>query len=378
MITLQLRQRASFLLEQWRPWLPVPQGLDQLNPLTLDYLQVADKDFQFIHCDSESLSEWRPLSEPNNIPELRSMLPKQASYCATLLLRSRPWRAFCQHGQVLRISRRIVHDPSTNWDSIYGRSWPLSPALPRRGLILNLTNHGTPNLYHWLFNPTLQLLRQLESGAFDASKASAIYLGPAWPDVWPTYVEKTLMHLGLAQLPRIRRAVWPQQLLMSVFASTTVAPSPTQFQWLRRHLSPPRLRGGLRLYLGRALAGRRRVLNERPLMAALESLGFTCIPDPSNLDFEHQCRLLSEADVVVAPHGAVLSLLFCCAPGTKILEVHCPGYLSPLYAWMAAFGGLRYRSLMGCARANPAEPQMDDLWVDISLVLHHLADWGIE
>jgi hypothetical protein len=357
--------------------LPVPQGLDQINSLVEDAISSWDQDLQQLHRDQEELSSWEPSGSPLIPSDLNAQLIAGPHQCATVLIRSRPWRLRCQNGQVLRRSGRILHDPSTDWPGLYGRSKVLWPARRQRGLVLNLTNHGTPNLYHWLFNPTLQLLRQLEASGLDATSASALYFGPAWPDPWPTYVEQTLSRLGLAALPRLRRAVWPEHLLMSVFASTSVCPSYAQFRWLRRHLAPVREHKGLRLYLGRALASRRRLLNERVLMASLEAVGFTCVPDPACLDFDQQCRLLAQADVVVAPHGAALSLLFCCVPGTKVLEIHGPGYVSPLYAWMASFGQLTYAALMAQPRANPAEPMMDDLWIDPQMVLDQLTQWGV-
>ena len=372
-----LRRRAAALVERGRSQLPVPQGLDVINPLDLDAVDPLDRDLQVLRRDSELLPSWQPSANSLIPGPLLSQLSGATHRCSTLLIRSRPWRLRCQHAQVLRRSGRIVHDPSTDWSGLYGRSWPLWPARRQRGMVLNLTNHGTPNLYHWLFNPTLQLLRQLEDHGLDATQAAALYLGPAWPDPWPAYVEQTLHRLGLATLPRARRAVWPEHLLMSFFSSTTVCPSHAHYQWLRRHLAPVRAGGGLRVYLGRALAGRRRLLNEHALMAALEAAGFTCVPDPARLLFDEQCRLLAEADVVVAPHGAALSLLFCCTPGTKILEIHAPGYVSPLYAWMASYGKLAYAALLAQPRSNPAEPTMDDLWIDPRMVLDQLTQWGV-
>jgi capsular polysaccharide biosynthesis protein len=81
--------------------------------------------------------------------------------------------------------------------------------------------------------------------------------------------------------------------------------------------------------------------------------------------------------VVVAPHGAALSLLFCCAPGTRLLEIHSPSYISPLYAWMASYGRLFYAGLLAHARPNPAEPAMDDLWIDPQMVLDQLNRWDL-
>ena len=371
------RRRAAAFVERGRSHLPVPQGLDVINPLDLGAVDPLDRDLQVLRCDSELLPPWQPTAQSVIPGPLLSHLSGGSHRCATLLIRSRPWRLRCHHAQVLRRSGRIVHDPSTDWSGLYGRSWPLWPARRQRGMVLNLTNHGTPNLYHWLFNPTLQLLRQMEAHGIDRSHATALYLGPAWPDPWPTYVEQTLNHLGIAALPRLRCAVWPEHLLMSVFASTTVCPSPAQFQWLRQQLAPAQAGGGLRVYLGRAHASRRRLLNERALMAALDAAGFTCVPDPACLDFDQQCKALAEADVVVAPHGAALSLLWCCAPGTKVLEIHAPGYASPLYARMANYGRLVYAALLGQPKPNPAEPTMDDLWIDPRMVLDQLTQWGV-
>lgn len=371
------RRCAIGLVERFRSRLPVPQGLEQINPLNWEAVPPLDRDLEVLRRDYEVLPPWRSTEDFPIPADLNDQLTRGPQQCATWLLRSRPWRLRCQHGQILRLSGQVLHDPSTDWSGLYGRSWPLWPGRRQPGMVLSLTNHGTPNLYHWLFNPTLQLLRQMESLQIDPSEAVALYLGPAWPDPLPIYVEQTLHSLGLGTKPRIKRAVYPESLLMSMYASTVNCPSHAQFQWLRHRLAPARTGSGLRLYLGRGNAARRRVLNEPALMAELEGMGFICIPDPGVLDFKQQSHLLAHADVVLAPHGAALSLLFCCSPGTKVLEIHSPSYLSPLYAWMSLYGGLRYTALLAQPRSNPAMPSMDDLWVEPQIVLDRLSEWGI-
>jgi hypothetical protein len=44
---------------------------------------------------------------------------------------------------------------------------------------------------------------------------------------------------------------------------------------------------------------------------------------------------------------------------------------------MASFGQLTYAALMAQPRANPAEPMMDDLWIDPQMVLDQLTQWGV-
>ena len=371
----RLRRTVAALVERGRSRLPVSQGLDAINPLTVPAVDPMDRDLKVLCRELEELTPWVPTSDCVIPAPLLAQLSGTSHKCASLLISSRPWQVRCQHAQVLRHSRRIVHDTSTDWMGLYGRSWPLWPARRQKGLVLNLTNHGTPNLYHWLFNPTLQLLRLMDCHGLNPASSAALYLGPAWPEKWPAYVEHTLQCLGLDRLPRLRSAVLPESLLMSIYGSTTVCASPNQFHWLRRHIAPARTSGGMRLYLGRASARRRRVLNEPALMAALERQGFTCIPDAAVLDFHQQCRLLAESDLVVAPHGAALSLLFCCAPGTRVLEIFSPDYISPLYARMAILGNFRYSALLAQSRPNPATQSMDDLWIDPQVVLNQLANW---
>jgi len=112
-------------------------------------------------------------------------------------------------------------------------------------------------------------------------------------------------------------------------------------------------------------------------MAALDARGFECIDDLASLPFDEQCRLFAQADVIVAPHGAALSLLFCCYPRTRVLEIHSPTYLSPLYAAMAHYGGLTYAVLMANPVANAMYHSMDDMVVDIELILARLTAWGV-
>lgn len=368
------RRIRTGLINKYRHLLPVPQGLDVIYPLNPEKTISSFPDLRIIHREHEVLPYWQPTADSSALHCLLFPSTHLPQYCSSLLIRSLPWQYICQHSQVLcNSTKRILHDPSTEWSGIFGRSWPLTSARRQRGTVLNLTNHGTPNLYHWLFNPTLTLLRLMSSARHAMHDVSAIYIGPAWPNKLPTFVEQSLEILGLTKLPLIRTAVHPERLLMSFYDCTSVSASPNQFRWLRQNLAPDRTTGGLRLYLGRSLARRRRLLNEHELIAALEKAGFLCIPDPSTLDFNSQCRLMAEADVVVAPHGAALSLMFCCVPGTKIVEIHSPGYLSPLYAWMAMIGELGYSPLMSDTISNPLYPSMDDLLIDPDLVIDQLS-----
>jgi glycosyl transferase family 61 len=74
-----------------------------------------------------------------------------------------------------------------------------------------------------------------------------------------------------------------------------------------------------RLYISRNDARWRRVINELEVMQVLEPLGFRRIT-LGQLSFTEQVRLFQNAEVVIGPHGAGLSNLAFCQPGTKVIE----------------------------------------------------------
>ena len=96
---------------------------------------------------------------------------------------------------------------------------------------------------------------------------------------------------------------------------------------------------GERLYISRAQARVRRVLNEAAVMEVLGAFGFrSCRLE--DLSFAEQVRLFGAAEVVVAPHGAGLAnLLF--AGRIPVLELHCRA-VSPVYFFLTLALGQRY------------------------------------
>lgn len=98
-----------------------------------------------------------------------------------------------------------------------------------------------------------------------------------------------------------------------------------------------------RLFVGRGGASRRRLVNEADIVARLAVDGFEQV-DPGALDFERQVRLFSEAEAIVAPHGAALSGLVFAAPGIAVVELRSERHIA-LYADMAAAAGQRYAAV---------------------------------
>jgi capsular polysaccharide biosynthesis protein len=64
-----------------------------------------------------------------------------------------------------------------------------------------------------------------------------------------------------------------------------------------------------RIYISRAKAGKRRVLNEDALVSCLEKYGFRRV-FLEELSFRQSVELFHKAEIVVGPHGAGLGTMF--------------------------------------------------------------------
>ena len=121
--------------------------------------------------------------------------------------------------------------------------------------------------------------------------------------------------------------------------------SPQMIWNLREHPQARALwsRRAKKLYIPRRNVKLRRVTNERDLEASLEKIGFTpfdCAAHP----VREQAAAFKAADVIVAPHGAGLSNIVYCKPGTRIIEIIPEGYDQGVtsYRSLADLFGLRH------------------------------------
>lgn len=107
-----------------------------------------------------------------------------------------------------------------------------------------------------------------------------------------------------------------------------------------------------RIYISRDDAVRRRVVNEKEVIAMLARHGFeSCVT--GRMPFGEQARLFAGAEAIVAPHGAGLANMMFCKPGTKVLEFFPSNYIDAGLCRLAHGIGLRYRFLIAEKGAMP-------------------------
>lgn len=106
--------------------------------------------------------------------------------------------------------------------------------------------------------------------------------------------------------------------------------------------SLPKAERSRRIYISRARARFRSLLNEDEIWPMLEARGFerTFMED---LSFEEQVELMRRTECLVAPHGAGLTNMMFCAEGTKVVEIASLAFPNPnFYAVAAAMGHSYY------------------------------------
>ncbi len=119
--------------------------------------------------------------------------------------------------------------------------------------------------------------------------------------------------------------------------------------------------GWERVYISRAKAKHRRVINEEEVINFLDKLEFKTLILES-MTVPEQALLFSSAKVIVAPHGGGLTNVVFCQPGTKIIEFFSPNYVIPIYWALATELGIEYYYLLGEGQ-SPKLPEDVDYYL---------------
>jgi capsular polysaccharide biosynthesis protein len=115
-----------------------------------------------------------------------------------------------------------------------------------------------------------------------------------------------------------------------------------------------------RIFVCRGREGNgRRVLNEDEVADMLRDHAFESIR-LEQLSLHDQISAFKSAEAVVAAHGAGLSHLVFCQPGTKVIELFAPSFVNPVYWNLSCqIAGVDYHYLIGEGTARVSEDQQD-------------------
>ncbi len=161
-----------------------------------------------------------------------------------------------------------------------------------------------PNYYHWIVEtvPKIRYVRAFE----DATGERVTLLVP--PNA-PPFVEETLELLEWPEA-RIEYATAPAYDVSRLVIPSFPERRDDDFAWLRKkilaHAPKTTPESGDNVYVSRANAVERRVVNEAEVMDVLSRFGFSCYRLEER-SLKRNARLFADADVVVGPHGAGLT-----------------------------------------------------------------------
>ncbi|MGE0716570.1 MAG: DUF563 domain-containing protein [Alphaproteobacteria bacterium] len=228
---------------------------------------------------------------------------------------------------------------------------------------------GARNHYHWLvdFLPRLAVLKRrpdlaahpvLVNGDFDDAQRAALDLARGALD---------LPDLDLRPVPGAVAG-----LTRPVFPTRVTLPAAVAF-WrgvvaATGRASPA---GTRRLFVCRAGAGQRRLLDEEAAVAILAGAGFEAV-DPAGLAIGEQMRLFSGAQWIIGTHGAGLANIVFAPPGARLVELRAAAH-PLLYAELARAGG---QPVAAIPLAEVADSHCEPLHRDVRLGAAGLAALG--
>jgi capsular polysaccharide biosynthesis protein len=136
-------------------------------------------------------------------------------------------------------------------------------------------------------------------------------------------------------------------------------------------LVSPNMRLDRRIYISREKTKTRHVLNERELMQALAARGFERVL-LEDLPFLEQVRLLNESSIVISPHSTGLTNLVFCRPGTSVIEIFSPRYVTTCWFSLADELGLDYGYVLGLGKRGGEHRVHEDIMVEVPQVMRLL------
>jgi tetratricopeptide (TPR) repeat protein/capsular polysaccharide biosynthesis protein len=251
---------------------------------------------------------------------------------------------------------------------------PLQTIQGRVAVLAGLSGH---NYFHWMIDilPRLEILRR---SGIEFDQVDWFYVNQAGSK----FQQATLEKLGISIDRVLASDRYPYlqatELIVPSFAGHLGWAEPWMLDFLRQEFLPiaaKHFQGHTafpkRLYISRAKAHHRRVLNERAVLDLLDQFGFVTV-ELEALSFAEQIALFAQAEVIVAPHGGGLTNLIFCDRGTRVLELFSPNYVRHYYWVISQALSLEHWFMTGepfpsapIQQLMYPSPLTEDIWIDI-------------
>lgn len=240
--------------------------------------------------------------------------------------------------------------------------------------------------YHWMVDvvPRLMLLQQ---SGFDLKEIDWFVINNLG-----SFQSETLMRLGIPiekviesdRVPQIRA----ENLIVPSFPSPMGWTSKTSVDCLREiwpTSSASKETNALkRIYVSRSLSRHRQIVNEPEVIEFLARYNFGVV-HLEEMTIAQQADQFASAEVIVAPHGGGLTNTVFCRPGTRVIELFSPNYVTTYYWTISRLLQLDHLYILGNAmegefirRLMYRSALMEDLEVDVNSLHQALASIELE
>ncbi len=276
---------------------------------------------------------------------------------------------------VITSENKLARDISTGYAEVIISDSKLPPVYYIDGTVAFLpTQWGEKNYFHWMIDTVIRIYLlqkstlKIDKYVFDGSDKR--------------FNQETLKALGISPEKIIKSRSYPhiqaKELVVPSFTAKQDTLRTTKWgcKFLRDlFLTPENIEKSSgkpeRIYISRKQASWRRVLNEEEVVNLLDKFDFISITLES-MSVAEQASYMAAAKVIISPHGAGLTNLVFCSPGTKLIEIFSPKYVSYLYWEISSFCGIKYYYLIGEKFENNNSeklPWQPDIIVNIGKLL---------
>lgn len=327
------------------PYLPPPVACESLEKIVGRWggsMQLTETASSFEY----------PLPEHASV-EVKDFLRPRASirFAPAFLARLPAGRVFGSGNVLSPDGKSIARDVSPDFGKAFDEHWLLTygkipPAIEIPGRTAVIATTLGSGYSHWLLEELPRLLALKESKDCDAIVAHG----------GKSYAREAIVRSGfLGKIIEAKRNVLfaCEELIVPGLGQMNRATvhALDEFGGLAPTVSSM---FGEKIYVSRAGARRRRVVDEVVLSQALESRGFVSV-QLETLTWAEQIAAFRGAKVIVAPHGAGLANLVFCECGTRVVELFRRDYVNGCYWQLAALKGLDYRPLVKAGDAPLAQ-----------------------
>jgi capsular polysaccharide biosynthesis protein len=251
-------------------------------------------------------------------------------------------------------------------DPAYRNEWPLTDRRKLPGDWYCLMGHWGGNYNHWMWDELPRL--------FSALPRLPDNIRFIVSDDLSNFQRDTLQLLGITMNRCLPQSVFGETQVERLWFATLLghsehaATAPDIAKEMRDtfvgrlgSLANERKR---RVFISRANARYRRLINENELIPELEQLRFEIVR-AEEFSFADQVRIFSECAVVLGVHGAGLTNILFAPAGCRVLEIHGPDVTRFHYWVMACTLGHSYDCFVGQAVEGSAKCMEPDFRVDL-------------